>query len=292
MSAKRISIVIPTLNRPDRLVKLVKKVLQFSSTDGVEVIIVDDSALRCVEVEEIASEIKPIHYIHRGKKLGVSSARNDGAKQAKGKYLLFLDDDDDFTENWIADFIEATKSKPDFIFCQMKRIEPNGQEIIVTGEKRGNGGRENAIVIPGAWVIKKKVFESINGYDEKLTYAENTELFIRLESLQLDRKYIESPNFIYFPSLDGGSKNLQNMVDSLTHILDKHQKTLSPHVKHLYYQIIGVNYLRFRMFGGARTNLAWAIFLKPWKIATWGRFGIACFPFLAKKLYSEQVSYV
>lgn len=291
MSAKRLSIIVPSLNRHEQLSRIVNKIIEFSTSE-TEVIVVDDSIERWTDFDGHSYIKNEIKYVHRGRKLGVSSARNSGAKQAHGDYLLFLDDDDDFTENWIADFIEATKSKPDFIFCQMKRIEPNGQENIVTGKKRGNGGRGNAIVIPGAWVIKKKVFESINGYDEKLTYAENTELIIRLESLQIDRRYIESPNFIYFPSPDGGSKNLQNMVDSLTHILDKHQKTLSPHVKHLYYQIIGVNYLRFRRFGCARTNLAWSIFFKPWKIATWGRFGIACFPFLAKKLYSEKVSYV
>ncbi len=289
MSDIILSLIIPTLNRPEKLSALVEKISNHS-TPEVEWIIVDDSAQRWKESDS-ALVGKSQVYLHRGKKLGVSSARNEGAKKAKGKYLLFLDDDDDFSPTWISDFLQAMDSDPEVVFCEMIRVNLDGsnkREIALVEE--GNQ-LIHAIFIPGAWVIKKDFFNRIGGYDERLAYAENTELFIRIQMQKVRYCLVPKANFIYHPSPNGGSKNLQNMVESLNLILGKHDATLNSHVKHLYHQIIGVNYLRFSKFGPARIHFAWAILFKPWKPATWGRFGIACIPFLAKKFYSTQISY-
>ncbi|MBC6369027.1 hypothetical protein DDT91_19725 [Algoriphagus sp. AK58] len=288
MSAKKLSIIIPSLNRQGALSQLVKK-LVLLSTSETELIIVDDSLDRCREVELASTGSSVVYYIHRGKKQGVSSARNLGAQQAQGDYLVFLDDDDDFTENWIPDFVDAIKSSPTLVFCEMRRIAPTGQEQIEKARIAANGNLLQAIFIPGAWVIKSDFFWSIGGYDERLTYAENTELFIRIQKENLQIKLIPKPNFIYYPSPDGGSKNLRNMVESLNLILDKHQASLSAHVKHLYHQILGVNHMRFREFSKSRKNLILALYYKPTKLATLGRFLIACFPFIARQLYTETV---
>lgn len=79
------------------------------------------------------------------------------------------------------------------------------------------------------------------------------------------------------------------MVDSLNLILNKHQSNLSDHVKHLYHQILGVNHMRFREFSESRKNLILAFYYKPSKISTLGRFLLACFPPIARQLYSETV---
>lgn len=115
-----ISVIVPTYNRSQSL-----KDLLFRLDDQIfinwELIIVDDS------IENVCSDFFKnfkfnVNYIHRGKKLGVSSARNLGALHAKGKYLVFLDDDDDFTDSWLHDFAFSARSEKDLIFCNMKRI--------------------------------------------------------------------------------------------------------------------------------------------------------------------------
>lgn len=283
-----ITIIIPTLDRINGLIRLLDRLSDIILCD--EIIIIDDGHN---DQEKLIADrfFDQITYINRGKKLGVSSARNVGAALAKNPYLIFLDDDDEFTSNWLQDFRDMVHKNPDLVFCNMVRVEPNGKKIQVKVSDFRNGAMGNRIVIPGAWMVKKSLFEKIGGYDERILFAENTEFFFRVFEASLNICYIDSCNFIYRPCPTGGSKNLQNMVDSLTFILEKHSVTLTPHVKHLYHQIIGVNWLRFRNFSRARYHLFEAIKYKPSKIATWGRFGLALFPFLAKRLYSETVNH-
>lgn len=286
MSSKKLSIIIPTLNRPTQLSRVVDKISSLLTSD-IEIIVIDDSLERWDSVSKPKCE--GIQYIHRGKKKGVSSARNLGAKVAQGEYLLFLDDDDDFSDSWIADFLASITLLPEMAFCEMRRIESHGTERIERAQVDTQGKLLHALFIPGSWVIQKNFFEKVGGYDERLTYAENTELFIRISNHGAYVQLISKPNFMYYPSIDGGSKNLRNMVDSLNLILTIHDSSLSSHVKHLYHQIIGVNFIRFREFSKSRKHLASAYYFKPWKLSTLGRLMIACCPPLACKLYSVTV---
>ncbi len=289
MSGIKISVVIPTLNRPQGLTKLILKLLNFCSSE-VEILIVDDST-ESWEIPDFHLKRGQLAYFHRGIRMGVSSARNYGASLSNGEYLLFLDDDDDFENNWINDFLKVSAENPDLIFCNMIRIEPNGERREVKISDNRNGAMGNRIVIPGAWMIKKSLFERIQGYDDRILFAENTEFFFRVFNEQPSVIYLDQFNFIYHPSPSGGSKNLQNMIDSLTLILEKHAETLTPHVKHLYHQIIGVNWIRFRNFPQARHHLFQAVKYHPTKLATWGRLCLAFFPFIARRLYSETVNH-
>jgi glycosyltransferase involved in cell wall biosynthesis len=276
-----ISIIIPTLNRPIELLDLIKRLTKVVGEE--EVIIVDDSAKsQEVELQEIANF--SMIYLNRGAAMGVSSARNYGAEKATGNYLLFFDDDDDFTLDWLSDFSKVSDDYPDFIQCEMKFVYPNKKEEIVR-----ETNRDWKLVIPGAWMIRKDLFLKIGGFDERLKFAENTELFLRINSVNPTRVFIPKVNFIYNQSQDGGSKNLQNMIDSNLLILDKHSTSLSIHTKHLYHQVIGVNQIRFRRFSDARLHLWRAYSLKPSKLSTLGRYLISCFPLLAKTLYSTEV---
>jgi glycosyltransferase involved in cell wall biosynthesis len=277
----KISIIIPTLDRQAQLENLIGRLSEVIQNE--ELIIVDDS-FDSFNIGDLSTDKFPIKYIHRGKKLGVSSARNVGATAAEGEYLLFFDDDDDFTEDWLGDFRDKLSSSPDLVHCDMKIIHGNGNEENVSAKKRNY-----SIVIPGAWVIKKALFQEIGGFDERLKFAENTELFFRIGKVEKATEYIEKQNFIYYQSLDGGSKNLQNMIDSILIILEKHDEILSNHVKYLYHQIVGVNQMRFKSYSEARLHLSKSWRYKPYKIKTLGRLFIACIPPLAKRLYPKEI---
>lgn len=281
----KISIIIPTLDRPIQSKALISNISLLLNSN-VELIVIDDSKSP-MDLTNISKEIK---YRHRSEKLGVCSARNYGASFAKGEYLLFLDDDDKVSDEWLKDFLNATKSEADMVFCDMITSKfRSGEKILECIEIQGSR-LSKQIFIPGAWMIRNDFFKRIGCYDERLKYAENTELFMR--AYQANPKFYRIPkaNFFYFPSIDGGSKNLKNMIDSLQLILKKHEDYLSNHVKFLYNQIIGVNYMRFSQYEKARIYFANALKYKPYKMSTWIRLIIAAFPFLAKRIYTEIVN--
>lgn len=278
----KVSIIIPTLDRPDVLIRLINR-LSIQSREEVELIVVDDSKLPLAK-SDIENCYENLRYIYRGEKLGVSSARNVGCFHSKAEYLIFLDDDDAVTESWLEDFLISLAVNPDLVYCNMRLVAPSGKETSVSASKNNRG-----IVIPGAWMIRKAIFDKVGGYDEALKFAENTELFFRLDQLPLKKQYIEKENFIYHQSPDGGSKNLQNMLDSNRRILAKHDKYLTAHVKHLYHQNIGVIEMRFGRFEPARYHLWKSWKFKPKKISTLLRIALAYFPPLAKKIYTPEI---
>lgn len=92
----QVSVVIPTHNRPEFLTRAVKSVYTQTSTD-FEVVVVDDG--ESVEKHFFLAPYwrKPnFRYIATSKNQGGAAARNLGIQAAKGEYIAFLDDDDEW----------------------------------------------------------------------------------------------------------------------------------------------------------------------------------------------------
>jgi glycosyltransferase involved in cell wall biosynthesis len=85
-----LSIVIPTLNRPQPLVKLVRSLKTQQVNQDYEILVVYNR-----ETEAALSPLKnqPGIEILTAPAPGVNHARNWGAKQARGEIVLFIDDD-------------------------------------------------------------------------------------------------------------------------------------------------------------------------------------------------------
>ena len=121
------SIIIPTYNRAHIIRNAIEAVILQTFTD-FELIISDDGSTD--NTEEIItpllkdSRIKYIKQINKG----VCAARNLGAQNANGKYLIFLDSDDTINNNWLYDFHTIAQENYDIVFCSMVVIKPNGFE--------------------------------------------------------------------------------------------------------------------------------------------------------------------
>lgn len=281
-----ISIIIPFFNSKLTLERAVTSVIN-QSFKNWELILVDDGS-QDRSVDSISrffgdSNVKLIQQNN----YGVSKSRNIGALQALGDWLLFLDSDDELERDGLLSFIKFIEKYPYFSLIRggFKRIYNAAVDVKIPTEQNDQS------FLSGTFLIKKSIFFEEQGYDERIKFSENSELLHRLRIKQVPVGYLGKVVLKYYESKGGGSKNLQNMMDSLIIILDKHKSTLSPHVLHLYHQILGVIYIRFRRFTEARFHLWKAIRYKPRKLVTWGRFGLACFPFLAKRLYSQTVKY-
>src|SRR5277367_6259308 len=88
----KVSVVIPTYNRADKVRKSVESVLAQSFTD-LEVIVVDDGSSD--ETEQTLKQAfgDRIRYYFQTNQ-GASVARNRGIEEARGEWIAFLDSDD------------------------------------------------------------------------------------------------------------------------------------------------------------------------------------------------------
>jgi glycosyltransferase involved in cell wall biosynthesis len=97
VKAPSVSIIIPTYNRQELLLKSVESCLAQDGAD-LEIIIVDDGSsdqTQAIVKAYLEGEWKDcnIHYMFQDN-AGASAARNHGLNLAKGKYIQFLDSDD------------------------------------------------------------------------------------------------------------------------------------------------------------------------------------------------------
>lgn len=280
----RISIIIPFFNSENTLERAINSVLKQDYLKW-ELILVNDGSVDTSEVvaKTFLSDDR-IYYLYQENR-GVCAARNRGVEKAKGDWVIFLDADDRLKEGILQLMSEETmlNRNSDFLVFGINRIIGKKNTIILPEEGVYIGK------IPGTFLIRKIVFDQIGGYDERFKFSENTELFHRLVFAGTKGKNIPVISLDYFNNPLGGSKNLRNMVDSLTLFLKIHDSSLPDHVKHLYNQILGVNWMRFQNYPIARMHLWKAWIFKPYKLATLVRLGIAFFPPLARTLYKPEV---
>lgn len=277
-----ISVIIPTYNRAQSLSSAIQSVLE-QTFENWELIIVDDGSTDFTS-ELVSSHLSDsrISYFNQ-ENSGVSAARNFGVKMSKSEWLVFLDSDDTLTSDALDCFAKATVHGCHLIVGGINVISNSGSLERLPRKVK------NLAKIPGAFCLKKAIFDGLNGYDEDLKFGENTELFHRVRLINNDEFALDIITVNYHKHEQGGSRNLVNMTNSNIRILEKHKNTLSKNMKHVYHQIIGVNQMRFRNYKEARANLWKAYLFKPYNISTLFRFFISLFPFLTILLYSSEV---
>lgn len=101
-SAPYFSIVIPTYNRPERLVSCLTAIVQLDyPRDRFEVVIVDDGSNPSIEPTVTPFQAQFNLILIQQTNSGPATARNKGAAQARGQYLVFTDDDCAPLPNWL-----------------------------------------------------------------------------------------------------------------------------------------------------------------------------------------------
>jgi glycosyltransferase involved in cell wall biosynthesis len=110
---EKLSVIIPVYNSDSTLERCVNSVLS-QNMDNLEIILVDDGSKdRCAKLcDSLAirhSGIKVIHRINGG----LSAARNTGIEASTGKWLSFIDSDDEITPDTLSANMEWLEANPD-----------------------------------------------------------------------------------------------------------------------------------------------------------------------------------
>ena len=121
----KVSIIVPVYNIENYIRVCVESILA-QTYESFELILVDDgskdnSGILCDEYAAIDSRVKVIHKENGG----VSSARNTGLQQAKGKWIMYVDGDDWIEPDMIESLIETAKAtEADLVFGDYMKYGP------------------------------------------------------------------------------------------------------------------------------------------------------------------------
>lgn len=281
------SVIMPVYNRDAIVHRAIEAVLAQKFPD-FELIIVDDGSTdQTRELCERFSTDPRVEYIQQVNQ-GVCKARNAGAQKSKGRYLVFLDSDDTVTTNWLFDYklkIEATKAT--LIFCALTVIDSKGGSKTIEPQSMKANKYTFSIYIPGSFVLERNLFFQSGMYEPVLKYGENTELSFRICALQPDIAYVNHANLIYEASLDGGSKNWKNKLESNLYIIEKHALLFKKEkkMKQLYLGVAGVAAVHCGKSQLARRLFWRSLFADKPRLKPLLRLLISCLPIGKKQFW-------
>lgn len=233
-----VSAIITTHNRqPDMLMRAVSSVLA-QSYNNMELIVVDDSDSGYKHRNEIRKEVLSlkysrfsVHYVPHRDCRGLSAARNTGILASKGKYIAFLDDDDEWlpckTTTQISVFHQNDNEiglvySPGFIMdddsCDMKKLFCRYEHGWVYNRLLSG----NWIGYPSFVMFRKSALMAVGGFDEKMTYMEDYDIYLRIAS-RYHINYSQEPVAIYHEHGSGQlTDDVKQYAAALKYILFKY----------------------------------------------------------------------
>ena len=206
------SVVVPTFRRRDSVLETVLSLRGQTFTDGFEVIVVvdgsDDGSGEALRSLEVPFPLKVIEQSNAG----AASARNRGASEATGEFLLFLDDDMVAHPELLVQHYNSQRSDADTVLGHLP-LHPESPENFLSravgrwAENRAKklqtkGNQLNlGDLLTGQLSIRRELFEALGGFDAEFTRngsfgAEDTDLGWRL--LQGGYRVVFNPNAISY----------------------------------------------------------------------------------------------
>ena len=229
-----LSVIIPTFNRSE-FVRDCLRGLRRCGVDGLEIIVADDGSTD--DTAKVVAETDPrARYVWQTNTRTPATARNRGFEMTQGRYVAFLDCDDEWLPDAPARAVELLDRYPevDVLFAEARmgnRAEGFASWIALGGQtaffelpsrrpeadirilERGPFFRrmaERNPVFIGAVVMRREAFARSGGFDPELRGAADWELWLRMAS-QMTFAFMNQPLAIYTRHVDNMSSDHDGM---------------------------------------------------------------------------------
>lgn len=223
----QVSIVIPVYNQFEYTYLCIQSIIKNSGEIHYEILIADDcSNDLTVYIEQVISGLR---VIRNAENLRFLRNCNNAAKYAKGKYILFLNNDTQVQENWLAPLIELIERDRTIGMVGSKLVYPDGrlQEaggILWKDGSAWNYGNRSDPDLPeynyvkevdyisgAAIMIRRELWEEIGGFDERFApaYYEDTDLAFEVRKHGYKVVYQPFSVVVHFEGVSNGTNTSQ-----------------------------------------------------------------------------------
>lgn len=240
MEKELVSVVITTYKRRVSQIKAAIDSVLNQSHENLELIIVDDSPNEYEYRDEVKNYCENISdsrvkYIQHEKNMGASAARNTGFSNSNGKYIAFLDDDDEWVKDKIEkqlDVFRKSKNNIGLVYCNATIHEGDGGTRCVFDRHTPYRGSvykqlscDNFIGSCSFPLLKSEALEKVGGFDPKMVASQDWDTWLRISKIY-DIDYTEDSLIHYY--IHKGERitgNTMKRLDAL-HRLDEKQKDI------------------------------------------------------------------
>jgi len=219
----RVTVIIPVYGEVEYTKSCLISIHSAADKCKYEIIIIDDCSPD--DTQNVLKSVNGIRVIKNDKNLGFIRSCNRGANEARGEYLLFLNNDTEVHDGWLDELISTFDKVPLTGLVGSKLINLDGslQEaggIIwadATGWNYGRGDdpskpeynylREVDYCSGASIMVPKKIFNNLGKFDERYlpAYYEDTDLAFSVQQAGLKVLYQPASRVIHFDGITSGN---------------------------------------------------------------------------------------
>lgn len=136
---KLVSVIVPIYNMAELLEQNITRLLE-QTYNNIEIILVDDGSTDngldiCNNIAGLDKRVKVVHQENSG----VAEARNNGIGCSSGKYIYFMDIDDEVKKNAIEEMVLVMENdKSDLVVCGYQNVDKSGKVLITVNNPRAS----------------------------------------------------------------------------------------------------------------------------------------------------------
>ena len=218
-----VSIVIPVFNQLRFTQSCLASVQEHHDHVRFELIVVDDCSSDATAAE--IGKLPGVVYLRNETNAGFIASCNRGAREARGEYLVFLNNDTRVTDGWLSSLRETFALQPRAGLVGSKLVYPDGrlQEAGGIIWRDGSGWNRGKFQDPdkpeynylkevdycsaACVMLPKRLFEKVGGFDAKYApaYYEDTDLAFKIAQKGFKVLYQPLSKIIHYEGATGGT---------------------------------------------------------------------------------------
>jgi glycosyltransferase involved in cell wall biosynthesis len=187
MKMPKVSVVIPTHNRVERLGRAIRSALAQTFSD-VEVLIADDASKDRTGDMVLGMGDPRVRYFRHATNLGVSAARNTAISHARGEFVAFLDDDDEWLPEKLQiqlDHIENARKSVGLLCGGYYEVDRSSNRIAeITPTEHGwvfeSLLRQGYFNHTSTILVRAECFARVGLFDVAFRYGEDFDMWLRI----------------------------------------------------------------------------------------------------------------